>query len=107
VTTNSKKFQALIDDISVSGGGDCPEMSVGAIKKALEVARPNSFFYVFTDAAAKDHHLQDEVLALIQRLQAQVGDNCDMTEDLDGSVFYKDFFLGCFYFVGLLQSKRE
>lgn len=72
VTTDPKEFQILIEDISVHGGGDCPEMSVGAIKKALEVSRPNSYFYIFTDASAKDFNLQDDVLALIQQLQSQV-----------------------------------
>ncbi|XP_068081375.1 hemicentin-1 isoform X2 [Anabrus simplex] len=72
VTTNHTHFNDSLKAINVRTGGDCPEMSVGGIKMALENSLPNSYIYVFTDASAKDFKLLSQVLALIQRKKSQV-----------------------------------
>ena len=45
-----------------TGGGDCPEPSMQALLKAIEVSPKNSRIYLFTDASAKDIDKAPEVL---------------------------------------------
>lgn len=65
-------FKLALNIVNVYGGGDCPEKSLTGIQLALNVSRPQSFIYVFTDATASDHKLVGKVLDSIQRKQSQV-----------------------------------
>jgi hypothetical protein len=72
VTRKKEVFKAALNIVKVYGGGDCPEKSLGGIQLALNVSRPRSFVYVFTDATASDHRLVGTVLDMVQRKQSQV-----------------------------------
>uniref|UniRef100_A0A1I8I8N4 VWFA domain-containing protein n=1 Tax=Macrostomum lignano TaxID=282301 RepID=A0A1I8I8N4_9PLAT len=61
-----------INAIKPSGGGDCPEYSLSAIRDAAKAARPNSMLYLFTDASAKDARLKASVAALLRRKRTRL-----------------------------------
>ncbi|VVC26961.1 Immunoglobulin subtype,Immunoglobulin-like domain,Immunoglobulin-like fold,von Willebrand factor [Cinara cedri] len=71
-TFNPNKIMDELNHIKTVGGYDCPEMSISAVIQALKVVKPNSYIYVFTDASAKDSHLVNEALELMQRKKSQV-----------------------------------
>ncbi len=62
----------MLFELGVSGGADCPEMTLTAIKESLQISLCSSFIFVFTDADPKDVHLLDEVLSLVREKHSQV-----------------------------------
>ncbi|XP_030602893.1 von Willebrand factor A domain-containing protein 7-like [Archocentrus centrarchus] len=71
-TTSSTVFKNAISSLTASGGGDAPELSLSWLQLALSTAPSNSEIFLFTDAAAKDKHLKNTVIALIERTQSVV-----------------------------------
>ncbi|XP_018547037.1 von Willebrand factor A domain-containing protein 7 [Lates calcarifer] len=71
-TTDPEVFKNSINSLSASGGGDAPEMSLSGLRLALTGAPSNSEIFVFTDASAKDAHLNSAVIALIEQTKSVV-----------------------------------
>lgn len=63
-TADSNELVQWLNEIHPRGGGDCPEMALTGIKKALELSEAKSHAFVFTDAGAKDHEMEKEVIDL-------------------------------------------
>nr|XP_024214409.1 hemicentin-1-like isoform X2 [Halyomorpha halys] len=66
-TSNYDDFIDELNRIRVLGGQDCPELALTGLKSTLEVARPNSFIFVITDADAKDYDEEENIQLLIMR----------------------------------------
>ncbi|XP_038670283.1 von Willebrand factor A domain-containing protein 7-like [Scyliorhinus canicula] len=71
-TSDPDKFIDKLKELKADGGGDIPEMSLSALRLALTNTPPLSHIYVFTDAPAKDHELNDSILALIEQTKCKV-----------------------------------
>ncbi|KAM9363653.1 von Willebrand factor A domain-containing protein 7-like [Symphorus nematophorus] len=79
-TIDADIFKGHINMLTANGGGDTPEMSLSALRLALTSAPPSSEMFVFTDAPAKDSHLKNTVVALIETTKSEV--NFMLTEVL-------------------------
>lgn len=109
-TEDPALFQKALNDIHVQGGKDCPEMSVTAIKLALELSLPGSVVYVFTDAAAKDHRVLPDVVRLIREKNIRVNfilsGNCKLeTNFRDRETYEKIAILSSGQIVNLNKSE--
>lgn len=72
VTKDRDKFKKALNEIVVDGGGDCPEYAMTGIETALAASLPYSYFFVFTDASAKDHKKFESIKSICQKKQSQV-----------------------------------
>ncbi|KAL4640631.1 von Willebrand factor A domain-containing protein 7-like [Arapaima gigas] len=71
-TTDAEVIKTKISNLSATGGGDEPEMCFSGLKLALTTAPQSSSIFVFTDASAKDTHLEATVKALMQSTRSTV-----------------------------------
>ncbi|XP_060782340.1 von Willebrand factor A domain-containing protein 7 [Neoarius graeffei] len=71
-TTNPDTMKTEISKLGANGGGDIPEMCLSGLQLALTGAPASSHIYVFTDATAKDSHLERTVMALIRSTKSTV-----------------------------------
>ncbi|XP_055995684.1 uncharacterized protein LOC125647200 isoform X2 [Ostrea edulis] len=60
-TTNPQTMIRWLENLSVNGGGDCPEYAMTGMLKGIEMSNRNSKIYLCTDADAKDEGLQKRV----------------------------------------------
>jgi hypothetical protein len=65
-------FGAALDVLKAEGGGDCPELALTGIGKALEQLPKGSHLFVVTDASAKDASLVGDVISLARGKRIKV-----------------------------------
>lgn len=70
--TNISSFEAIMDGLTASGGGDCPELSLTGILNAIDAVDEDAQVFMFTDAAAKDADLAEDVTTAALAKQVNV-----------------------------------
>lgn len=66
ITDDAAQLRSAVSALYPNGGGDCPELSQGALATAVDAAAPDSRLYLFTDATAKDSSAVNQVIARAQ-----------------------------------------
>ncbi|OPL21359.1 hypothetical protein AM593_03731, partial [Mytilus galloprovincialis] len=67
-TENGVEMISALDNITVNGGGDCPEYALNGLKKGIELCKDKSTIFFFTDAPAKDaSEIQTVIDAVIEK----------------------------------------
>ncbi|XP_052084991.1 von Willebrand factor A domain-containing protein 7-like [Mytilus californianus] len=54
MTENGVDMISALDNVTVNGGGDCPEYAMSGLQKGIEMSKEKSTIFFFTDAPAKD-----------------------------------------------------
>lgn len=72
MSNDKEYFRNKLKNLTVDGGGDCPEMCFSALKLGLETISHDSYIYVMTDADEKDSYLLNDILNLVQQRRSQV-----------------------------------
>jgi hypothetical protein len=75
-------FNLIMDGLPAFGGGDCPEMSMTGILKAIAQVTESTELFLFTDAASKDYTLEPQVIAAALEKNVHINifkfdSNCD------------------------------
>ncbi len=65
-------FGAALDALKAEGGGDCPELTLTGIAKALEQLPKGGHLFVVTDASAKDAARVGEVISVARGKRIKV-----------------------------------
>ncbi|KAM9305531.1 uromodulin-like [Gastrophryne carolinensis] len=75
ITDSKHEFDSYFANVTVRGGGDCPERVIAGLEVALTSSPHNSIILVLTDASAKDYddrNLTDHVYDLIATTNSKI-----------------------------------
>ena len=64
ITNDASTVIDAVNKLKANGGGDCPELAMMGLYKALLRSLPESTIYLFTDADPKDEQRRKEVMSL-------------------------------------------
>ena len=72
---DSYELEQLKNDVEAlypDGGGDCPELGMEGIRRALHLTNEDSHIIVLTDASCLDCQRKDDVIKLVEKLRTKI-----------------------------------
>ncbi|MBE8988348.1 hypothetical protein [Nostoc sp. LEGE 12450] len=72
VTGDADAFVGAVNALSAGGGGDCPELSMTGLLRAVAASQSDSNLYLFTDASSKDASVVGNVIAIAKAKQIKI-----------------------------------
>ena len=72
VTSDAKTVIDAVNNLTASGGGDCPELGMTGVYQALLHCPPETIIYYFSDADVKDEHREREIMSLAKEKKVKI-----------------------------------
>ena len=72
VTSDAKTVIEAVNNLTATGGGDCPELGMTGLYQALLHCLPETNIYYFSDADVKDENRENEVLSLAKKKKVKI-----------------------------------
>ena len=72
VTSDANTVIDAVNNLTASGGGDCPELGMTGVYQALLHCPPETIIYYFSDADVKDEQREREVMSLAKEKKVKI-----------------------------------
>ena len=72
VTSDANTVIDAVNNLTASGGGDCPELGMTGVYQALLHCPPETIIYYFSDADVKDEHREREIMSLAKEKKVKI-----------------------------------
>ena len=72
VTSDAKTVIDAVNNLTASGGGDCPELGMTGVYQALLHCPPETIIYYFSDADVKDEYREREIMSLAKEKKVKI-----------------------------------
>ena len=72
VTSDAKTVIEAVNNLTITGGGDCPELGMTGLYQALLHCLPETNIYYFSDADVKDQYRENEVISLAKKKKVKI-----------------------------------
>ena len=72
MTSDAQTAIDAVNNLSITGGGDCPELGMTGLYQALLHCLPETIIYYFSDADVKDEFRRNEVMSLAKEKKVKI-----------------------------------